>query len=197
MGTGNVFTTLGKKLSMHRAFESVPTYTVPGWFKVGTGTTTPVVGDTAIQTPVVRHTGTNTSTSSFKLIDSVATFQTDGVQVGDHVRNTTDATIATVASVDSEIQLTLNADIFLATSKAYSVDFTKTIISTYPSFDDTNLVITNRAILLTTECNGSSLTEFGLFNSDTTPRMASHSVYTAISKTVSVQVIYVEKDQVT
>ena len=197
MATGQVFTTLGKKLAMHRIFESSPTYSVPNWFKVGTGTTTPVVGDTVIQTPVYRTTGTNTSTSAYKLINSGETFQTDGVQVGDHVRNTTDATITTVASVDSEIQLTLNADIFLATGKTYYVDFTKSIMPAYPTFDDTNLVVTTRAILLTTECNGSSLTEFGLFNGDVTPRMASHCVYTAISKTVSIQVIYVEKDQIT
>lgn len=181
---------------MHRGFDTAPAYTIPNKFKVGTGTTTPVVADTAIQTPATRGTGTNTSTSAFKLIASAATFQTWGTQVGDHVRNTTDATIATVASVDSEIQLTLNTDIFLATSKTFYVDVTKEIMTSYPTYDDTNMIITTRAMLLTTDCNGLSLTEFGLFNSDTTPRMFSHCVHTAVSKTLSIQVIYVQKDQI-
>lgn len=40
------------------------------------------------------------------LIDSSATFITDGVEPGDMVRNTTDGSISQVESVDSEIQLT-------------------------------------------------------------------------------------------
>ena len=196
MTTGNVFTTLGKKAIMHRGFDAAPAYLTPGWFKVGTGTTGPVVADTAIQTPVTRCTGTNDSISAYKLINSAATFQTSGVQAGDHVRNTTDATITTVVSVDSQTQLTLSADIFLATSKTYYVDVTKVIMTANPTYDDTNLIITTRCMLLTTDCNGSSLTEFGLFNGDVTPRMFSHCVHAAISKTLSIQVIYQEKDQV-
>lgn len=41
------------------------------------------------------------------LIDSAATFIADGVQPGDMVQNTTDGSSATVASVNSETQLTL------------------------------------------------------------------------------------------
>lgn len=57
-------------------------------------------------------TGTTTSTSSGKLIDTGATFQTDGVTKGMQVFNTTDSTTALVSSVDSETQLTLSSDIF-------------------------------------------------------------------------------------
>jgi len=64
-------------------------------------------------------TGTNTTATANKLIDSAATFQADGVNVGDIVFNTTDATQAKVSTVDSETQLTLDTDIFTATSKAY------------------------------------------------------------------------------
>ena len=69
----------------------------------------------------LRISSTNTSTSSSKLIDSAATFITSQVQVGDIVYNTTDSTCATVTSIDSQTQLTLSANIFGSTSRAYSL----------------------------------------------------------------------------
>lgn len=66
-------------------------------------------------------TGTNTSTSTNKLIDSGATFVTDGTPVGITVYNDTDSTRAVVTSVDSETQLTLSSDIFTGTGKTYTV----------------------------------------------------------------------------
>lgn len=71
--------------------------------------------------PNARVTGTNTSTSSGKLINSSATFLTSKVEIGDIVYNTTDGTAATVTDIDSETSLSLNANIFSATSKAYKV----------------------------------------------------------------------------
>ena len=68
-----------------------------------------------------KATGTNTSTSSSKLIDSGATFQTAGVAVGMIVYNSSDATFSYVVSVDSQTQLTLAANIFTATPKNYTV----------------------------------------------------------------------------
>lgn len=65
--------------------------------------------------------GTNTGTSSSKLIASGEQFITEGVREGDIVYNLTDSTAATVVSVDSETQLTLNANIFGATSKSFVV----------------------------------------------------------------------------
>jgi len=47
--------------------------------------------------------------SSTVLIDSVSTFVTDGVSVGDTIENTTDASVARVVSVDSETQITTTA----------------------------------------------------------------------------------------
>jgi len=41
---------------------------------------------------------------------------------------------------------------------------TKIFVSGYPSLDETNFQSTIRCLLLTTEGNGNSLTEFGLFN---------------------------------
>jgi hypothetical protein len=66
-------------------------------------------------------TGTNTTATAFKLINSAATFITNNIQIGDVVHNDTDETAATVVSVDSQTQLTLNANIFTATAKLYAV----------------------------------------------------------------------------
>lgn len=66
--------------------------------------------------------GTNTSTAANKLIDSGATFQTDGIDDTMVVYNTDDDTVADISSVDSETQLTLSSDIFSATPKDYYVN---------------------------------------------------------------------------
>tara|TARA_R110000868_G_scaffold15029_1_gene69040 strand:+ start:22 stop:507 length:486 start_codon:yes stop_codon:yes gene_type:complete len=71
--------------------------------------------------PSVAESGTNTTATSLKLIDSAATFITQNVKTGDVVHNDTDGTAATVVTVDSQTQLTLNADIFTATGKAFTV----------------------------------------------------------------------------
>lgn len=70
--------------------------------------------DARLFTDSIISTGTTTSTSSMKLIDSGATFISDGISIGDQVYNSTDRTWSTVASVDSETQLTLTKDIFVS-----------------------------------------------------------------------------------
>ena len=67
-----------------------------------------------------RATGTTTSTTTNKLVDSSATFLTN-VQEGDLVKNTTDGTYSYVDSVDSDTELTLGNDIFVS-GESYSVD---------------------------------------------------------------------------
>jgi len=67
-----------------------------------------------------RTTGTTTSTTTNKLVDSSATFLTN-VQEGDLVKNTTDGTYSYVDSVDSDTELTLGNDIFVS-GESYSVD---------------------------------------------------------------------------
>jgi len=57
-------------------------------------------------------TGTATTDTENKLIDSTATFVTDGVVAGDYIHNTTDDTWGVVDSVDSETELTLTTDAF-------------------------------------------------------------------------------------
>ncbi len=71
----------------------------------------------------------------------------------------------------------------------------KAIAAGYPTFDDGNLVATTRCLVLTTECNGNNLREFGLANQDATPLVTTRLVHTAIAKTINVQVIYVTKDK--
>jgi hypothetical protein len=65
--------------------------------------------------------GSNTTATAFKLINSAATYITKNLKTGDIVHNDTAGTAATVVSVDSETQLTLNANIFTATSQIYAV----------------------------------------------------------------------------
>ena len=62
-------------------------------------------------------TGSITSVSANKLVDSAAPFA--DVKVGDIVLNTTAGLSATVTAVDSTSQLTLNADIFTVAAQAY------------------------------------------------------------------------------
>ena len=59
-------------------------------------------------------TGTTDGTTSNKLVSSGATFQTDGVQVGSIITNTTDTTYTYVTAIDSETQLSINDDIFVS-----------------------------------------------------------------------------------
>ena len=59
-------------------------------------------------------TGSATNTIVNKLVDSAARFILDNITTGDVIYNTTDATSATVVSVDSETELTLDADIFVS-----------------------------------------------------------------------------------
>lgn len=66
--------------------------------------------------------GANTSVSAGRLIDNTATFQTDLVDNTMKVYNTSDNTESKIASVDSEIQLTLDDDIFLSSPKEYYVN---------------------------------------------------------------------------
>lgn len=54
-------------------------------------------------------TGTITTTGTTTLTDSTATFETDGVAVGDTIENTTDGSVCRVVSVDSETALTVTA----------------------------------------------------------------------------------------
>lgn len=70
---------------------------------------------------IIKSEGANTSTNTDKLIDAGATFESDIVKIGHTVLNLTDNSEAKVVSIDSQTQLTLDADIFQASSKSYKV----------------------------------------------------------------------------
>lgn len=120
----------GKKIMLNRTFKATPDYTAPTKFKIGTGTTAPVLGDTDLETAV------NINGSD-----------------------------------------------------------TKSIVTGYPTLDETNFQATIRCLVNTTEANGNTLTEFGLINTDGTELLFSRATHTAITKTTSVQVTYIEKDK--
>jgi len=70
MATGGVITNLGKNVMINRTYKSSPDYTIPSTFRMGIGTTTPVVTDTALDIHIplangtVNDNGSNTLTSS-------------------------------------------------------------------------------------------------------------------------------------
>ena len=57
-------------------------------------------------------TGTTTATTANKLVDSGASFDSDGTTAGQIVYNTTDSTQATITAVDSATTLSVSSDIF-------------------------------------------------------------------------------------
>tara|TARA_Y100000768_G_C23836397_1_gene613952 strand:- start:180 stop:683 length:504 start_codon:yes stop_codon:yes gene_type:complete len=63
--------------------------------------------------------GTTTAGTANKLTDSSATFETDGVAIGDIVHNSTDNTYTTVTAIDSETVLTVGTTV--PTAKAYFI----------------------------------------------------------------------------
>ena len=66
-------------------------------------------------------TGTTTSGSATQLIDSNATFLTSGVQLNMIIVNTTDNTQAVVIGIENDTTLTVSANIFAASAKAYEI----------------------------------------------------------------------------
>lgn len=75
--------------------------------------------------------GTTDGTTASKLIDSGASFQSNGrVQVGDRVVNLTDSTETTVSAIDSDSTLSLNNDIFI-TGENYVIILTNGVV--FPS----------------------------------------------------------------
>lgn len=108
---------------------------------------------------------------------------------------TPDYTAPTKFGVGTDTTTPATSDTALGTIVAINGGNYKDFSSGYPILDETNLQTTTRCLLLSTEANGNSLTEFGIFNTDGTPKLFSRSVFTAISKTTSTQVSFVQKDK--
>lgn len=125
MSNGAIATTIFKNTLFNRAFKASPDYTAISQFGIGTGTTTPAVGDTSNTTPVtVWNSG--------------------------------------------------------STYKNYETN--------YPSFDEANKRVSVRGIVTATQANSNTLSEYADFNTDGTPRVAGHVVFTGIAKTSAVQI---------
>lgn len=60
--------------------------------------------------------------------------------------------------------------------------------SGYPSFDEANKRVSVRGIVTATQANSNTLSEYADFNTDGSPRIGGHFVYTGIVKTSAVQV---------
>lgn len=74
-----------------------------------------------IPNPFFIHQGVNTGIAVNKLITITGDFVFDNVKTGDIVYNLTDGTAATVVAVDSQSQLTLNANIFTVGGKSFVI----------------------------------------------------------------------------
>jgi hypothetical protein len=74
-----------------------------------------------VPTPYLIHTGVNTSVVTNKLITITGDFIFDNVKTGDVVYNISGATAATVVSVDSQTQITLNANIFTTGGQSFRI----------------------------------------------------------------------------
>ena len=62
-------------------------------------------------------------------------------------------------------------------------DLSDTFVTGYPVFDETNKKVTMRYYLNSLQANGFPITETGSFNTDGTPLIIDHDVFTSISKT--------------
>ena len=93
-----------QKLQVGLAANVIPSDTIP----------IPVPNSSSI-------TGTNTSVTVNKLVDSSGKFDVDDLKSGAIVVNTTDSTIAEVTNVDDANTLSLSQDIFTGASKNYIV----------------------------------------------------------------------------
>jgi len=67
------------------------------------------------------HQGANTGVATNKLITITGDFIFDNVRAGDIVYNTSSSTAATVVSVDSQNELTLNANIFTTGGQSFTI----------------------------------------------------------------------------
>jgi len=126
MATGSIFSNNGFQLAIDRLFGNPTAHSIVSKFGIGTGTATPTISDTALQTPIVAWSG--------------------------------------------------GSDY-----KAYTAG--------HPDFS-TSLKVIVQGFISPTEANGNSITEYGDFNTDGTPIMASRQVVTGITKTSAIQAFF-------
>ena len=64
----------------------------------------------------------------------------------------------------------------------------KEFVTGYPAFSTANQTVTVQGFVGASEANGQTITECGDFNTDGTPSMSSHVVFTGVAKSNAVQV---------
>ena len=96
----------------------------------------------------------------------------------------TGTTTPSTADTDMETPVNINGTEF------------KNFVSGYPILDETNMEVTFRCLVTTTEGNSNTLTEFGMINEDSSRLLLSHAVHTAIAKDNTYQIVYIEKDSI-
>jgi len=70
MATGNKITNDGLKLSLNRTYKVSPDYSAPSVFSIGTGTTTPLITDTDVESIVNINGGaTKTFVTGYPTLD--------------------------------------------------------------------------------------------------------------------------------
>ncbi len=84
--------------------------------------------------------GTTTTATPNKLVDTSENFTTQGVRVGDRINNTTDTTYATVTAVDSATQLSVSADVF-ASGENYTITRGVRIVTGTTTTDTTDKLV--------------------------------------------------------
>jgi len=60
-------------------------------------------------------TGQTTATTAGKLVEAGATFESDGIRIGDYAYNTDDNTSAVITAIDSDTTLSVTPDVFPTT----------------------------------------------------------------------------------
>lgn len=74
----------------------------------------------------------------------------------------------------------------------------KNVDSGYPdaTSQEGTLQASTRCTINTTECNGNSISEYGLFNKDTIPKLFGRATFDPVTKTSSVQLTITERDRI-
>jgi hypothetical protein len=96
--------------------------------------------------PVILSEGQNTSVVLSSLVDSSATFITDGVAVGDIVANLATGVQATVVSVTSNTTLILSANIFLLFPQSYAI-YDKSIVNEVERVSHNKITLLTNSLL--------------------------------------------------
>lgn len=119
------------------------------------------------------ESGTTDGTTANKLVDSTQNFSAGGrVSVGDRVRNTTDDTEALITNIDSDTQLSLDADIMVSGENYRIVSTTRAPVqltnagsASYMDIQDNGLLVSKMDVSDATSAdsgNNSTLWDFGV-----------------------------------